>query len=232
MKSKFLCVSGESLSEKDKIALRLLKYMRSTREAAARDRTEAVAEQTAVAMQNNAAEAEMNLLSPGHGVREPSGVNVTAEMQNILGAMPQPTSSHHIRSDALACARIPTQPEDLRRQQNWLVCNAALAANLGTNLEENRRPDQRPRLTDHVAVMGGMHQSFSDTTKSLTDVLKSLVSTKENTKVEQLGKALSQALNQKKQLQDMGMDTTALDNAIAAIQDKYTAALNDLANSA
>ncbi len=29
--------------------------------------------------------------------------------------------------------------------------------------------------------MGGMHQSFSDTTKSLTDVLKSLVSTKENT---------------------------------------------------
>ncbi len=80
--------------------------------------------------------------------------------------------------------------------------------------------------------MGGMHQSFSDMTKSLTDVLKSLVSTKENTKVEQLGKALSQALNQKKQLQDMGMDTTALNNAIAAIQDKYTAALNDLANSA
>jgi imidazoleglycerol phosphate dehydratase HisB len=80
--------------------------------------------------------------------------------------------------------------------------------------------------------MGGMHQSFSDITKSLTDVLKSLVSTKENTKVEQLGKALSQALNQKKQLQDMGMDTTALDNAIAVIQDKYTAALNDLENSA
>ena len=80
--------------------------------------------------------------------------------------------------------------------------------------------------------MGGMHQSFSDTTKSLNDVLKSLVSTKENAKVEQLGKALSQALNQKKQLQDMGMDTTALHNAIAAIQDKYTAALNDLANSA
>ena len=46
--------------------------------------------------------------------------------------------------------------------------------------------------------MGGMHQSFSDTTKSLTDVLKSLVSTKENTKVEQLGKALSEAPNQKK----------------------------------
>jgi hypothetical protein len=30
----------------------------------------------------------------------------------------------------------------------------------------------------------------------------------------------------------MGMDRTALNNAIAAIQDKYTAALNDLANSA
>ncbi len=46
--------------------------------------------------------------------------------------------------------------------------------------------------------MGGMHQSFSDTTKSLTDVLKSLVSTKENTQAEQLDKALSQALTQKK----------------------------------
>ncbi len=80
--------------------------------------------------------------------------------------------------------------------------------------------------------MGGMHQSFSDTTKSLTDVLKSLVSTKENTQAEQLDKALSQALNQKKQLLDTGMDITALDNPIAAIQDKYTAALNDLANSA
>jgi hypothetical protein len=232
MKSTFLFVSGESLGEKDKIAVQLLKYMRSTREAAAKDRNEAVAEQSAVTTQNNAAEAEMNLLSPGRGVRAPSGVNVTAEMQNILGAMPQPTSSRHIRSEAVACARNPAQPEDQRQQQNRLIRNAALAANLGTHLEENRRPDQRPRLTDHVAVMGGMHQSFSDTTKSLTDVLKSLVSTKENTKVEQLGKALSQALNQKKQLQDMGMDTTALDNAIAAIQDKYTAALNDLANSA
>ena len=80
--------------------------------------------------------------------------------------------------------------------------------------------------------MGGMHQSFSDTTKSLTDVLKSLVSTKENTQAEQLDKALSQALNQKKQFLDTGMDITALDNPIAAIQDKYTAALNDLANSA
>jgi hypothetical protein len=48
-------------------------------------------------MQNNVAEAEMILLSPGRGVREPSGVNVTAEMQNILGAMPQPTSSHQNR---------------------------------------------------------------------------------------------------------------------------------------
>ena len=46
--------------------------------------------------------------------------------------------------------------------------------------------------------MGGMHQSFSDTTKSLTDVLKSLVSMKENTQAEQLDKALSQALTQKK----------------------------------
>ena len=100
MKSKILCASGESLGEKDKIALRLLKYMRSTRQAAATDRTEAVAEQSTVAMQNNAAEAEMNLLSR-RGVRAPSGVNVTAEMQNILGAMPQPTSSRHIRSDAL-----------------------------------------------------------------------------------------------------------------------------------
>ncbi len=80
--------------------------------------------------------------------------------------------------------------------------------------------------------MGGMHQSFSDTTKSLTDVLKSLVSTKGNTQAEQLDKALSQALTQKKQLLDTGMDITALNNPIAAIQDKCTAALNDLANSA
>jgi len=74
--------------------------MKSAQEAAARDHTKAVAEQTAVATENNATEVEMNLLS-WRGVRAPSGVNVTAEMQNILGAMPQPTSSRHIRSDAL-----------------------------------------------------------------------------------------------------------------------------------
>ncbi len=110
--------------------------MISTQEAAAKDRNEAVAEQSAVMTQNNAAEAEMNLLSPGRGVRAPSGVNVTAEMQNILGAMPQPTSSRHIHSEAVACARNPAQPEDQRQQQNRLIRNAALAANLGTNLKK------------------------------------------------------------------------------------------------
>jgi hypothetical protein len=77
-----------------------------------------------------------------------------------------------------------------------------------------------------------MIQSFSDTTKSLTDVLKSLVSMKKILMPSNLIKPWVRPWLRKKQLLDMGMDITALDNPIAAIQDKCTAALNDLANSA